>query len=46
MSQGTSVGSQMGMSEQNLRNGHMHFEEGRNKLMSTMAGTISTQMPA
>ncbi|KAJ6892062.1 transcription factor MYB1-like [Populus alba x Populus x berolinensis] len=46
MSQGTSVGSQMGMSEQNLRNGHMHFEEGRNKLMGTIAGTISTQMPA
>ncbi|KAL3579083.1 hypothetical protein D5086_020587 [Populus alba] len=46
MSQGTSVGSQMGVSEQNLRNGHMHFEEGRNKLMGTIAGTISTQMPA
>ncbi|CAK7325785.1 unnamed protein product [Dovyalis caffra] len=46
MSQGTLVGSQMGMSEQNLRNGHMHFEEGRSKLMGTMAGAISTQMPA
>ncbi|KAJ6900247.1 transcription factor MYB1-like [Populus alba x Populus x berolinensis] len=40
MSQGTSVGSQMGMSEQNLRNGHMHFEEGRNKLMGTIAGSV------
>ncbi|KAJ6690208.1 hypothetical protein OIU85_006485 [Salix viminalis] len=46
MSQGTPVDSQMGMSEQNLRNGHMYFEEGRSRLMSTMAGTISTQMPA
>jgi myb proto-oncogene protein len=46
MSQGTPVDSQMGMSEQNLRNGHMHFEEGRSRLMGTMAGTISTQMPA
>ncbi|KAF9674651.1 hypothetical protein SADUNF_Sadunf10G0149000 [Salix dunnii] len=46
MSHGIPVGSQMGMSEQNLRNGHMHFEEGRKKLMGTMAGIISTQMPA
>ncbi|XP_034919160.1 transcription factor MYB1 [Populus alba] len=46
MSQGTPVDSQMGMSEQNLRNGHLHFEEGRSRLMGTMAGTISTQMPA
>ncbi|KAJ6357628.1 hypothetical protein OIU78_005468 [Salix suchowensis] len=46
MSHGTPVGSQTGMSEQNLRNGHMHFEEGRKKLMGTMAGIISAQMPA
>ncbi|KAF9676889.1 hypothetical protein SADUNF_Sadunf08G0050400 [Salix dunnii] len=46
MSQGTPVDSQMGMSDQNLRNGHMYFEEGRSRLMGTMAGTISTQMPA
>nr|TKS17599.1 transcriptional activator Myb-like [Populus alba] len=37
MSQGTPVDSQMGMSEQNLRNGHLHFEEGRSRLMGTMA---------
>ncbi|KDP44844.1 hypothetical protein JCGZ_01344 [Jatropha curcas] len=47
MSQGASVGSQMVMSsEQNLRNSHMAYEEGRNKLMGMMTDTLSTQMPA
>ncbi|KAJ9175826.1 hypothetical protein P3X46_014338 [Hevea brasiliensis] len=41
MSQGASVGSQMGIPEQNLRNGHMPYEEGTNKLMGMMTDTLS-----
>lgn len=45
MSQGAAAGLQMRMSEQSLRNGHMHLEEGRNKSMGVMADSLSTQMP-
>ncbi|KAF2296199.1 hypothetical protein GH714_036701 [Hevea brasiliensis] len=41
MSQGASVGSQMGIPEQNLRNGHMPYEEGTNKLMGMMTDNLS-----
>ncbi|OAY38500.1 hypothetical protein MANES_10G019700v8 [Manihot esculenta] len=42
ISQGAVVGSQMGVPEQNLRNGHMPYEEGRNKLMGMMTDNLST----
>lgn len=42
ISQGAAVGSQMGVPEQNLRNGHMPYEEGRNKLMGMMTDNLST----
>ncbi|XP_065872745.1 transcription factor MYB1-like [Euphorbia lathyris] len=42
-SQGAVVGSQIGMSEQKLRNGHMPYEEGRKNLMGMMT---DCQMPA